>query len=122
LINFNGSGLGSYYRHISYLLPNRLKRSRIELKHPIPKLLVNVLQPRCGLVGYDLKKNIKFFEEGYINTKAIEGISPLILLILLFEKGIQYEKVNRLNSWPTNRGVIIHQKPFKTGQSFTHRE
>src|SRR5699024_12455244 len=87
-----------------------------------PKLLVNVLQPRWGLVGYDLNKNIKVFEKGYINTKAIEGISPLILLILLFEKGIQYEKENRLNSWPTNRGVSIHQKPFKTGQSCTDRE
>ncbi|HLR78993.1 MAG TPA: UDP-N-acetylmuramoyl-tripeptide--D-alanyl-D-alanine ligase [Bacillota bacterium] len=122
LIILKGSVSGSDFRHISYLLPNRLKRSRIELKHPTPKLLVNVLQPRWGLVGYDLNKNIKVFEKGYINTKAIEGISPLILLILLFEKGIQYEKVNRLNSWPTNRGVSIHQKPFKTGQSFTHRE
>src|SRR5699024_12071752 len=61
---------------------------------PISKLLVNVLQPRWGLVGYDLNKNIKVFEKGYINTKAIEGISPLILLILL----IPDRKSTRLNS------------------------
>src|SRR5699024_4109996 len=64
LIILKGSVSGSDFRHISYLLPNRLKRSRLELKQPTPELVVNVHQTRWVFVDYDLNRNIKVVEQG----------------------------------------------------------
>ncbi|WP_339165301.1 UDP-N-acetylmuramoyl-tripeptide--D-alanyl-D-alanine ligase [Siminovitchia sp. FSL W7-1587] len=123
-ILLKGSVSGSDFRKTSHYLPAQIKRSTKEIKDitPQPQVLVDHIQPMWGIVGYDLKENKEIFHKGYLQTKSIEGIGPIILLLLLFQMGIQDQKVSRLNRWPTNEGVSINQKPFHFGQTFTHRE
>ncbi|HEY4599895.1 MAG TPA: UDP-N-acetylmuramoyl-tripeptide--D-alanyl-D-alanine ligase [Cerasibacillus sp.] len=121
-IVLKGSVSGSDFRKTSHLLPANIIRSTKEIRQPTPLLLAEVMQPQWGMVGYDLSRGKQLFRLGYINTQAIEGISPILFLYLLFKKGIRYEETCYLNQWPTNKGMSIANKPFNKGQLFTHRE
>ncbi|MBD8007637.1 Mur ligase family protein [Bacillus norwichensis] len=122
LIVLKGSVSGSDFRKISHLLPLQIKRSKQALKDFSPNSIAEVLQPMWGAAGHDLKSKQEIFSIGYPSSQGIEGIAPVLLLMILLKKGIQFQEVTNLKNWPTNNGESIGNQPFKTGEKFSHRE
>ncbi len=122
LVLLKGSFSGSDFRLTSRLLPLELKNSRKKLDNYDAGTIADVLQPAWGLAVYDLEEQEKKFVSGNPNSRAIEGLGPLILLYLLYKDGKPENQQVQLNKWPTNRGYSVTRKPFRTGTSFTTRE
>lgn len=122
LVLMKGSVSGSDFRTISYLLPAQLKRSNQILANYSPINLVGVLQPVFGASVFDLNKNKEIYTLGYSSTQTLEGLSPLILLYLLYEKEIKLTKITELKGWATNQGRTLKGRLFSEGEYFTHEE
>src|SRR5699024_2623301 len=67
-------------------------------------------------------KNKEIYTLGYSSTQSIEGLSPVILLYLLYEKEIKLTELTKLKGWVTNKGRTLKGRLFREGQYFTHEE
>lgn len=121
LILLKGSFSGSDFRLTSGYLQQYLKVSRKQLTSFDSASIADVLQPTWGVSCYNMQTNEEIFAKGDPHSTAIEGLGPVILLYLLYKKGIQNDVVE-LQRWPTNKGTSIRNKPFKTGERFSLRE
>lgn len=117
-----GSVSGSDFRKTSYYLPGQIAISKRKLTNFEPSSIADILQPSWGAVGFDLIKRNVLFTKGIPSSTAIEGLGPIVLILLLFKKGIPIYDLFELKKWPTNRGVSIGKKPFQTGTVFSSLE
>ncbi|NMD69142.1 hypothetical protein HHO41_02490 [Bacillus sp. DNRA2] len=122
LVLLKGSVSGSDFRKTSYYLPGQIAISNQKLLNFDSASIAKVLQPIWGAIGYDLSRNEVVFYKGNSGTTAIEGMGPVVMLNLLLIKQVPDHDLIRLNKWPTNRGVSIKKKPFKTGEIFASGE
>lgn len=122
LIVLKGSVSGSDFRLTSHLLPRQLMNSRKVLNDFSKTSLASVLQPLSAMKGYDLQNDRNLFTQGHIASQAIEGLGSIVLLSLLLEKGIDYEREVYLQKWASNDGVTINNKVIRTNTVFTHGE
>lgn len=122
LILLKGSVTGSDFRSTSYLLPNKIAHSTKQLNRFDPESITDALQPIYGAIVYsliDLKKKVQL---GSPLTTSLEGLSPIILFILLLKKDIRDNTVTSLKNWATNKGASMHQKAFTENERFSHKE
>lgn len=121
LVLLKGSVSGSDYRLISNYLPSSLQRSDKVLKRTSSNELSNVIQKiPCLQVFTTNNKLLKSY--GYKSTESVEGLGVILLIYLLFEKGINIEREAPLNQWITNKGSSIYSKHWKKGVLYSDGE
>ncbi len=122
LVLLKGSFSGSDFRLTSQFLPEQITASNKKLENYDCESISDVLQPSWGALAYNILGKNVIFTKGEGNSRAIEGVGPVILLGMLFKKGIDKNECVSLKKWPTNKGRSIRNKPFKTGEIFYIRE
>lgn len=122
LILLKGSVSGSDFQATSRLLPIQLERSNKKLKNDDPASIANALHLSYAVAAYDLKEDKKIYEAGSTQLRSIEGLSHIILLLLLLQKQIKDDEPSVLQRWATNKGVSINHKAFRTNTVFSYEE
>ncbi len=119
IVLVKGSVSGSDFRRTSYLLPGQIKVSDKKPNNYEPSSIAEVIQPTWGAICYDMEKKEKINIKGDPRSSSIEGLGPIILLLLIHKIGIEKNNLVALKKWPTNRGYSLENKPFKTGENFS---